>query len=91
MTSYEILPNEAGIAIRISGVCERQEELLAAFGECQQGECSCPTTEYRKVQAMDVIPGQDEIAIELQAKPGTCFEPEQIAACLDYTVAQGDR
>ena len=91
MTSYEIRPTDAGVDIHISGVGERQQELLAAFGDCQQGVCSCPTTEYRKVEAMDVVPGPDEIAIELQAKQGSHFDAEQIAACLDYTVAKTDR
>lgn len=86
MTDYEITPAGLGVTIEITGVGARQEELLAAFGQCQAGQCSCPTDEYEKVAAMDVRPSDDTIAIELQAKPGAEFDVDQIAACLDFTV-----
>ena len=43
MTSYKITPAEEGLAIDISGVGDKQEQLLSAFGECASGQCSCPT------------------------------------------------
>ena len=88
MTSYQITPADTGVTIELSGVGDRQQQLLDAFGECQGGRCSCPTTEYDKVETMDVQPSEDAIAIALRAKPGTRFDPDQIAACLDYTVEQ---
>ena len=88
MTTYEINPNSAGVAIHIAGVGELQEQLLAAFGQCQQGQCSCPTNEYQKVESMDVVPGEGEISIQLRAKSGTDFDLGQISACLDYTVGE---
>jgi hypothetical protein len=86
MTSYQITPADNGVTIEVTGVGESQRQLLEAFGECQAGQCSCPTTEYEKVEAMQVEATGDAIAVRLQAKPGTEFDRRQIAACLDYTV-----
>jgi hypothetical protein len=86
MTRYQIKPADAGLAIEITEVGDKGDQLLAAFGECQAGQCSCPTNEYEKVEAMAVSPSEDEIGIELRARPGTQFNPEEIARCLDYTV-----
>ena len=88
MTRYEITPADAGLAIQISGVGDRRDVLLAAFGECQKGQCSCPTDEYQKVEAMDIAQSEDAIEIRLRAKPGTEFDSREIAACLDYTVTK---
>ena len=63
MTSYKITPAEEGLAIDISGVGDKQEQLLSAFGECASGQCSCPTEQYRKVEAMEVVPTDDTISI----------------------------
>lgn len=62
--------------------------MLEAFGECQEGRCSCPTEEYLKVAAMEVHPAGNRIAIRLEAKPGTTLDTSEIAACLDYTVGK---
>ena len=88
MTSYTINADDASVAIEITGVAGRQAELFEAFGECQEGRCSCPTNEYEKVAAMEVEPTADRIAITLQAKPGTRFDAAEIAACLEYTVGK---
>ena len=90
MTSYTINTDGDSVAIEITGVGGRQAELLEAFGECQQGQCSCPTNEFEKVDAMAVEPAEDRIAIALRAKPGETFDAAEIAACLDYTVGKGE-
>lgn len=88
MSTYEISQNSAGLAIEIAGVGKQQEQLLAAFGECQQGQCSCPTDEYKKLEAMEVVPGEGEISIQLRPKAGTDFDISEITACLNYTVSK---
>lgn len=90
MTNYTIDADGSSVAIEINGVEGRQDELLEAFGECQEGRCSCPTNEYEKVAAMEVEPAEDRIAIRLVAKPGTTLDTAEIAACLDYTVGKSE-
>ena len=86
MTSYRLTPNDEGLAIEISDVGDKQEQLLTAFGECAAGQCSCPTDQYRKVEAIEVVPDDDAISIRLAAKSGTAFDTSEIERCLDYTV-----
>jgi hypothetical protein len=88
MTRYEIEQTDAGLAIQIDGIGDRRDDLLAAFAECQQGQCSCPTREYEKVDAMEVTQSGDAISISLHPKAGVDFDAREIAACLDYTVAR---
>ena len=88
MTKYTINADGSTVAIELSEVAGRQAELLDAFGECQEGRCSCPTDEYLKVATMEVQPAEDRIAIKLQAKPGTVLDTAEIAACLDYSVGK---
>jgi len=90
MPDYTIDADGPSVAIEITGLAGRQAELLAAFGECQGGQCSCPTNEYEKVAAMEVEPTGDRIAIRLLAKPGMTLDTAGIEACLDYTVGRGE-
>ena len=88
MTKYTINAEGPEVAIELTEVGGRQDELLEAFGECQEGRCSCPTDEYTRVAAMELQPAADRIAIKLQAKPGMDLDTQAIATCLDYTVAK---
>jgi len=58
---------------------------LQTFGECREGQCSCPTDEYKKVEWMNVEESGDAIKLRLEAKDGEKFDTSEIAACLDYT------
>ena len=91
MTRYTISANDDSVAIELTGIAGHQNQLLQAFGECQEGRCSCPTNEYEKVAAMDLQPDEDRIAIKLRAKPGMTFDTNELSACLDYTVATTER
>ena len=69
-------------------VAGAEDRLLEAFGECQAGQCSCPTDEYRKLASMKVEQTDNGIRLRLEARPGEKFDTSEIAACLDYTTAQ---
>lgn len=84
--TYDIAAADDGLAIDITGVGEGRDELLAAFGECAEGRCSCPTNEYDKLEAMAVESSGDAVAIHLRAKAGATLNPAEISRCLDYTV-----
>ena len=91
MARYRIERDAQGIAIELTGVAGRREELLDAFEECQSGHCTCPTEEYKKMAGMDVASTDDEIVLRLAAKLGARFDVDEISACLDYTVSKIDR
>lgn len=88
MARYRIRESGSAVAIEVTELAGRHEQLLGAFAGCQAGQCSCPTDEYRKLEAMDVEQGEEEIRLVLEPKPGEKFDLSEIAACLDHTTAQ---
>jgi hypothetical protein len=86
MTHYRIREEQSAISIVLTEVGGRQDEFLNAFADCASGQCSCPTDQFEKVGSMDIHPGEDQIALRLNAKHGTRFDSSEIAACLDQTV-----
>ena len=83
---HQIQNDGSTVVIELTDVGSQQDELLAAFAECQSGRCSCPTDEYEKVASMEVQPGEERVTLRLQPKPDTAFDSAQIAVCLDHTV-----
>ena len=88
MADYRIEEGESGIAVEVSHLGGQQDQLLEAFGECQQGRCACPTDEYQKLESLEVQHAGDVISLRLKARPGEKIDASQIAACLDYTTTQ---
>ena len=89
-------PHHRHIPLLLNGITGISGDLARTrkppeLGECQAGQCSCPTNEYEKVEAMDVESSADAIAIRLRAKPGTEFDTREIETCLHYTVTKVSR
>lgn len=82
---HEITRNAEGLDIKISGTEGNEQSLLEAFRECQEGRCSCPTQEYRKLEALNIEATDSGISLQLKAKPGTQIEQAEIERCLEYT------
>lgn len=85
MARYEVEEKASTVSIEVSDVSGQEHQLLQAFGECQSGQCSCPTDEYAKLASMKVEQFGDRILIQLEPKPGERLDITEIAACLDYT------
>jgi hypothetical protein len=88
---YNIDENEAGIAIRIDDVKGKKDKLLQAFKECQEGRCSCPTEEYKKLDSLKIEHGDETIELHLTAKQGTKIDKAEINKCLDYTAERAGK
>jgi hypothetical protein len=88
MARYRIEEKESAVSIEVTEAGGQQDQLLEAFGECQAGQCSCPTDEYKKLALMDVQQAGDLIRLRLEAKPGEKIDTSEIAACLDYVTAK---
>jgi hypothetical protein len=84
---YKIENTKSGTEIHISNVesPEKQEQLLAAFQECQEGTCSCPTNEYQKLEEMEIQEDNGLIILNLKPKTGLELDKSEIATCLEYT------
>lgn len=86
MTDFQLKPTQNGVQIDLNASQDAHTPLLAAFQECQQGRCSCPTMEYQKLASLDIHTSQDGLQLLLEALPGQTFDPAEIEKCLEYTV-----
>jgi Co/Zn/Cd efflux system component len=85
---YRIEAGPSQLDIKIEGTGEKQKEILEAFGECQAGRCTCPTTEYQKLESLQVEATGDSIKLQLRPKAGTQFDLSEIEQCLQHTVTK---
>ncbi len=81
----EIKKIENGIEIDVTDLGGKKDQLLEAFQECSEGRCTCPTNEYEKLAALDVIDSGDAIQLSLTAKPDEQIDTAEIEKCLEYT------
>lgn len=91
MPRYEIHEEGTAVSIKLTNVEGKQERLLEAFGECQTGQCSCPTDQYEKVAGMQLHSDEQQVTIQLEPVTGERFDTDAIGACLDYTIAETEK
>lgn len=82
---HTIITNPDGISIHVAGTAGSEAQLLAAFQECQAGRCTCPTQEYEKLAALEIVQSGDTIDLKLVARDGAQFDPAEIERCLIHT------
>ncbi|HEX8990046.1 MAG TPA: hypothetical protein VF784_00070 [Anaerolineales bacterium] len=81
----QIKTTENGIQIDVTDLEGKKEQLLEAFQECSEGRCTCPTQEYQKVEALDILDSSDAIQLSIKAKAGQQIDTAEIEKCLEYT------
>jgi hypothetical protein len=81
----QIKKTENGIEIDVTDLEGKKEQLLEAFLECSEGRCTCPTEEYQKVEALDIVDSDDTIQLVLKAKADEQIDTAEIEKCLEYT------
>lgn len=82
---YQIDENAEGLRIQATVSPDQQKTLLAEFQKCAAGTCSCPSTQYEKLQAIDVTPNSAGVTVQLKAKSGEVIDRKDIERCLDHT------
>ena len=85
---YSISETNKGIEIQVENIGERKAELLESFQACQEGRCSCPTEEYKKLESLDIVQNGDAIHLQLKALAGETFNVNEINRCLEHTTQQ---
>ena len=88
---YKIDEQADGLDISLGVARNEQEKLLEAFQECQQGRCSCPTDEYKKLDSLDIVQDGAGIQLRLKSRGGEAFDKSEIEKCLAYTAGQVQR
>ena len=91
MSKYKITDNDKGLKIEISEIAGEQQQLLGEFQKCQQGQCTCPTDEYKKLEGMELKQNDEGIQIQLIVKADEKFDKEEITRCLDYTTQKSKK
>ena len=81
---YKIDENDEGIEVSVDDVKSKKDALLKSFQECQEGRCTCPTEEYKKLESMQIEQIEDGIQLRLKSKQGVKLDKLEINRCLDY-------
>jgi len=81
----KITDKKDGVEIQVGEIGEGSDELLAAFKECQEGKCSCPSQEYEKVKSLSVEQSKEGITLSVKAKAGQQIDIAEIEKCLEHT------
>lgn len=82
---YKVETSENEINIEVTETKGKQEKLLEAFQECQEGRCTCPTQEYSKLDSLEIESDKNSIRLKLKSKPEEKFDESEISKCLEYT------
>lgn len=85
MMKHKINETESGLDISINVKEGKKKKLLQAFQECQEGHCSCPTEEYRKLESIEIKHNDENIELHLKSKDGSKLDKTEINKCLEYT------
>lgn len=82
---YRIDQHAKGIDISVTEAKDDKQKLLEAFRECQEGRCSCPTEEYKKLDGLEIAQEGEAIQLRLKSKAGEVIDTAEIEKCLGYT------
>lgn len=91
MARVRVSEKSSKLHIEIEGTGKDQGAVLGALKECAEGRCACPTSQYEKLQSVDIAPGKDSIGIVLTPKAGETIDRQAIDRCLEYTRAKAQR
>lgn len=81
----KVVSQDSRVQIQVSEIGSHADELMEAFQECQEGRCSCSTTEYAKVASIDVEQSSEGISLTVKSKAGTQIDVAEIEKCLEHT------
>ena len=85
---YKVDEKKGGIDVTVAEVGNDKEKLLEAFRECQEGRCTCPTEEYKKLDALEITQQGDAIQLHLKSRQGETIDKSEIEKCLGHTAAR---
>lgn len=88
---FDIKSTEQGLQINAKVTPERAQKLMEEFAKCANGTCSCQTTEYEKLDSMQVSQTDDGLTMDLKAKSGESFDTREVSQCLTHTAAQVEK
>lgn len=85
---FQIQEKQNEVSIEIEKIDGQQQVFQEAFQKCREGKCSCPTTEYDKLQSLKIEPTQHGVLLRLKPKEGERFNLGEIEKCLEHTARE---
>ncbi|MDP2303213.1 MAG: hypothetical protein Q8N03_12410 [Ignavibacteria bacterium] len=82
---FEVNNSGSDLIINIEIPDKYKEKLLEEFSNCQQGKCSCPTEEYKKLESLTVETDENKVSLTLKSRLGQSIDISEINKCLNYT------
>lgn len=79
-----IKPDSEGLTVEVTEIGDQQEDLLSELHACRNGRCSCPTSEYEKLESFEIATSPGRISLRLTAKTGQVFATGEIEKCVDH-------
>ena len=61
MREMKINQVTGGVRVELVGVGHEKDVLLETLGSCADGSCACSSTEYEKVQSLQISSSADDI------------------------------
>lgn len=85
--SFDIHTNKKEIVVEVTDIKENKERLLENFNNCKNGECKCPTNEYKKLDKLEIVQNPNNITLKLTPKGDQKFKVEEIEKCLQFSIS----
>ena len=85
---FDIKPTDQGLRVKAKMRPEQAKRMLDELAKCANGTCSCKTTEYEKLDSMQMSQTDSGLTLDLKAKPGQDLNASCVAEGLDHTAAQ---
>lgn len=85
---YSIKQNSGGINIKARVQANQQQQFLEELQKCAQGQCTCPSPQYEKLQSIEISHDATGVSVDLKAKAGQNIDEADIARCLEHTATQ---
>ncbi|MCB1180169.1 MAG: hypothetical protein KDK36_21505 [Leptospiraceae bacterium] len=86
MEEYKINSDKSNLYITINLKDKNIYDLIASFSGCKDGNCSCPSNEYKKLKNMRIERMENSIKIILEQKDGETISKSEIENCILYTL-----
>lgn len=78
---YTINKEESEITIELSNA---NKSTLFALEDCKTGNCACKTSEYEKIQKIEITNEESKTIIKLTPKENSEIDTTEIEHCMDY-------
>jgi hypothetical protein len=87
---HEIRETSGTVKIEVSDTGTKRQALLNAFRECAEGRCTCPTTEYTKLDSLQVDPAPEAVVLTLKPKSGQRFDLSAVERCVEHSIQSAE-